>query len=87
MKRQQLQGFMMHIAPRSFSAFILALAAAALVSSCEDDPAQPREELNPSLAPNFSLLDVNPKSVRHGESVSPRDYLGKVSAWYFGHAT
>jgi hypothetical protein len=37
--------------------------------------------------PDFSLPDVNPNSATSEEQVSPRDYLGKVSAWYFGHAT
>jgi hypothetical protein len=37
--------------------------------------------------PDFHLQDVNPNSSSSGQSVSPRDYLGKVSAWYFGHAT
>jgi hypothetical protein len=36
---------------------------------------------------DFSLLDVNPNSTTYEESVSPRDYLEQVSAWYFGHAT
>ena len=35
--------------------------------------------------PAFSLTDTNTTSKRAGQSVSPRDYLGKVSAWYFGH--
>jgi hypothetical protein len=33
------------------------------------------------------LLDVNDASPTAGEYVSPRDHLGGVSAWYFGHAT
>ncbi|MBP88378.1 MAG: hypothetical protein CMJ64_16960 [Planctomycetaceae bacterium] len=37
--------------------------------------------------PAFQLEDVNPDSPRFGESVSPRDYLSQVSAWYFGHST
>jgi hypothetical protein len=37
--------------------------------------------------PDFDLVDVNPASERAGQVVSPRDYLGKVSAWYFGAAT
>lgn len=37
--------------------------------------------------PDFSLHDVNPTSSRYGQAVSPRDYLEKVSGWYFGHAT
>ena len=36
---------------------------------------------------DFSILDVNPNSATHDQPVSPRDYLQKVSAWYFGHAT
>jgi len=37
--------------------------------------------------PAFQLEDVNPDSTRFGETVSPRDYLSQVSAWYFGHST
>jgi hypothetical protein len=39
------------------------------------------------LAPDFSLEDVNPNSSLYQTTVSPSDYLGRVSAWYFGHAT
>lgn len=39
------------------------------------------------IVPDFSLLNVNTTSSRYGENVSPRDYLGGISAWYFGHAT
>ena len=37
-------------------------------------------------APDFSLLDVNSTSTTYDEDVSPRDEVGRVSAWYFGHA-
>ncbi|MCP3693245.1 MAG: redoxin domain-containing protein, partial [Planctomycetaceae bacterium] len=37
--------------------------------------------------PDFSLPDVNETSVTHGQDVSPRDYEGNVSAFYFGLAT
>jgi hypothetical protein len=37
--------------------------------------------------PDFGLMDLNPTSPTYNQSVSPRDYLGEVSAWYFGHAT
>jgi hypothetical protein len=37
--------------------------------------------------PDFSLLDVNPTSERSGQMVSPTDYVGSVSGWYFGHST
>jgi hypothetical protein len=35
----------------------------------------------------FSLLDVNANSKRSGQQVSPRDYAGQVTGWYFGHST
>lgn len=37
--------------------------------------------------PDFGLVDVNPNSVTSGKTISPRDYTGQISAWYFGHAT
>ncbi len=37
--------------------------------------------------PAFSLVDVNPSSATYDRVVSPRDYLDKISAWYFGSAT
>ena len=37
--------------------------------------------------PDFSLIDVNPNAKTAQSPVSPRDYLMRVSAWYFGHAT
>lgn len=36
---------------------------------------------------DFALPDLNPGSPRYTEVVSPRDYLGQVSGWYFIHAT
>jgi len=36
---------------------------------------------------NFALLDENPTSPSYNTAVSPRDYLTKISGWYFGHAT
>jgi len=34
----------------------------------------------------FALPDVNLTSQTFGTRVSPRDYLGGVSVWYFGSA-
>ena len=39
------------------------------------------------VAPDFTLTDMNPASPTGGNPVSVRDLIGKVSAWYFGHAT
>ncbi len=41
----------------------------------------------PEAQPDFLLADVNETSPTFGTDVSPRDYLEKVSGWYFGHAT
>ena len=38
-------------------------------------------------APDFSLPDVNATSTTYEMDVSPSDYLGQVSGWYFGHGT
>lgn len=40
-----------------------------------------------ALVPNFSLVDVNSTSPTGGTEVSPRDFLEKVSGWYFTHAS
>ncbi len=37
--------------------------------------------------PGFALPDVNSNSPSHKTDVAPSQYLQKVSAWYFGHAT
>ena len=59
-------------------------AVLALLAGCKD------ESTNGPLtgvAPDFALKDVNPNSATHDSTISPRDYLSKVSAWYFGHST
>ena len=37
--------------------------------------------------PDFALLDTNQTSPSYDTMVSPREYLERVSAWYFGTAT
>ena len=39
------------------------------------------------IAPDFSLVDLNPGSPTYNREVSPRDYLGGVSVWMFGYST
>lgn len=36
---------------------------------------------------DFLLDDLNSTSPRYGDAISPRDYLGEVSGWYFFHST
>jgi hypothetical protein len=66
------------------------LAAALLAAACGGGTEV--EEIGPgldtgALAPDFSLPDVNPGSPTYTTLVSPRQRLGKISAWYFAHAT
>ena len=67
------------------SVYALAACLAALLGC---STAQPLEPLPlQSIAPPFALFDVNPNSATRDQIVSTRAQLGKVSAWYFGHAT
>ena len=63
-----------------------ALCAAVLAGCGKDE-----KPLTPmsvgTLVPDFTVTDVNPGSSSYNQPVSPRSQLGKVSAWYFGHAT
>ena len=64
-----------------------AIDAATAQATTEGDAGTSSGEPDPALVPDFSLEDVSPSSSRFGEQVSPRDYEGRVSAWYFIHAT
>lgn len=40
-----------------------------------------------TLPADFALTDLNPGSDRYGDTLSPRDYLTRVSGYYFIHST
>lgn len=66
------------------------IAVTALLTGCGGSTgtgAQPPPIPETELAPDFALEDVNPTSATFGMAVSPRDYIGKVTGWYFGHAS
>ena len=66
---------------------LLVAALVLLLGGCNDDkPTKPLENTG-GVVPDFKILDVNPNSSAYGDSVSPREYLGQISCWYFGHAT
>ena len=69
------------------SAAACALLAVAVLAACGSNNDSVGPVASPSALADFGLLDVNPTSPRADQIVSPRDYLGSVSAWYFGHAT
>ena len=64
---------------------VAALLATYSAGCGEDSPSAPQASAN--AVPDFAVVDVNATSPRYDEAVSPRDYLERVSAWYFGHAT
>ena len=36
---------------------------------------------------DFLLVDTNPNSETFEKEISPRDFIGSISGWYFGHGT
>jgi len=66
---------------------LFAVCVIAVAGCGKDDPAPLVPMAVGTLAPDFALTDVNPASPSAFQPVSPRAQLGKVSAWYFGHAT
>jgi hypothetical protein len=76
-----------------------AVALGALLIACgSPSPTDPQGGSTPTPTPapgggpsgviaDFALADVNPASRTFGLPVGPRQFLGRASAWYFGHAT
>ena len=52
-----------------------------------DSPTKPVVAPPAAVVPDFTIEDVNPNSPTYGDTLSPREYLGQISCWYFGHAT
>jgi hypothetical protein len=67
-------------------ALLPAVLLALLLSGCGRDRHDPVRPVGQAV-PDFALLDLNPNSATTGRAVSPRQHVGKVSAWYFGHST
>jgi hypothetical protein len=66
---------------------LAALVALFLTVGCGKDSTTGPPTSDGEPVPEFSLPDTNPTSSRFEEMVSPRDYRGRISAWYFGYAT
>ncbi len=43
--------------------------------------------VSPDAPTDWILEDLNPGSYRFGEAISPRDYISRVSGYYFIHST
>lgn len=55
-------------------------------SRCQFEQLESRQMLAQTVA-DFGLMDVNESSSTYDQPVSPRDFVGEVSGWYFGHST
>lgn len=64
---------------------LLLLTFLPLISAC--GPAKKQDTGTLPQVSDFHLKDVNPASERTGQDVSPRDYAGVVTGWYFGHSS
>ena len=71
---------------------ILATLVIAALAGCGDDPTNPPAcvvgiNTIDYVEPDFMLQDTNPNSATATQDVTPRTFLGEISAWYFGHST
>lgn len=59
------------------------------IEPTDGDTSSPHDTGQPSQFSlyNFTLTDVNPFSSSYGSDITPSDYLGQVSGWYFIKAT
>jgi hypothetical protein len=72
--------------PRFRSAAALAAGLVLAALSCTQAPVDPAVA-GAAAVPDFGLTDVNRASPTFQNRLSPRMYVGQVSAWYFGHST
>ena len=81
---------------RILSCLLVAAAAALASVGCHNDLTGARPASNApdtgavadsGAMPCFALEDVNPNSTTFGKQVTPRQFLGQISAWYFGHSS
>ena len=64
------------------------LVAGTVLSACSDEEKCSEGGNPPSgVMPDFALTDVNHNSPTHNQVVSPRHFLGRISAYYFTETT
>jgi hypothetical protein len=56
-------------------------------ATCRNHPLVTGQATVRFWAPEFALLDVNETSDTYGELIGPQDHAGRITAWYFGHAS
>ena len=65
---------------------VLSCLSAFALTSCGKDTPDPVKPHTVNVT-DFALTDLNAASPLAGQPVSPHQFTGKISAWYFGHAT
>ncbi|MDM7913803.1 MAG: hypothetical protein ACE15D_16985 [Candidatus Eisenbacteria bacterium] len=73
--------------PALFSALLIGLLIAGGCNEKSTEPEAPGSSNDVERVPDFTLLDQNPNSASYQDSISPREYGGEISCWYFGSAT
>ncbi len=61
------------------------LAFITLLAACQ--PMSPSVDGGAAQIADFTLLDVNPASATANQMVTPRQFAGHVSGWYFAHSS
>lgn len=72
---------------RALLGWLPILALAGCTTSTGASPLLGTDDPSADPMPVFALVDVNPTSASYMQSVSTDHHLGRVGAWYFGHAT
>lgn len=73
------------MSPRSIGRLTRLAGAALAAALCAFLTGAPRA-VAADLVPDFQLQDYNATSPTYLQFVSPRDFLGTTTAWYFGYA-
>jgi hypothetical protein len=74
---------------------VFSLATALAIAGCGGTTSTSTPQSNPDagsvipsdLVPDFALVDTNSTSTLSGTEVSPRQFMQKVSGWYFTHSS
>jgi hypothetical protein len=67
------------------AALLMLLAIAGF--GCDDSDKSTDPDVVGEAAPDFTLADRNPNSATFEQPISPRNYNGEISCWYFAAAT
>ena len=72
---------------RSRRLVLAGLLTGLVFTGCDSSSSIVEPDPTGGVVSDFALEDANTTSPLYDTPVSPRDYLTKISGWYFGHAT